>query len=121
MGVKELGNAIRAARESVMVAGKPLSQLLVASDLGLSQSTVAKYEAGEVGVPNPDILRKMATLYGADLLHWYSLWLGVRWPDGSWLATDRDADHLAAEIRAVLEKFRAGGSGSGDERRIGGE
>jgi transcriptional regulator with XRE-family HTH domain len=122
MGVKQLGTAIRTAREAIIVDGKPLSQLAVAAETGVSQSTVAKYEAGEVGVPNPAVLRKMANLLNADLLEWYSIWLDVRWPGGARAtATAEDAERLFAEIQSVLSRFRRGDTEEADGRRTGNE
>src|SRR4051812_46110117 len=61
MGMREFGDAIRAAR---IKAG--ISQKLLAERIGLSRESISNYERGEVQAISPALLEAFATTLGAD-------------------------------------------------------
>ncbi len=61
MGMREFGDAIRAAR---MKAG--ISQKMLADRIGLSRESISNYERGEVQVLSPALLEMFAAILGMD-------------------------------------------------------
>ncbi|HEY8292800.1 MAG TPA: GDP-mannose 4,6-dehydratase [Thermomicrobiales bacterium] len=61
MGMREFGNAIRAAR---IKAG--ISQKMLADRIGLSRESISNYERGEVQVLSPALLEMFAATLGMD-------------------------------------------------------